>query len=185
MNDAFPRGRTAIVGAATFGVGTTPGYSNFDLAAHASVKALAQGGLKPSDVDGLFCVVMDEALSGLNFAEYLGIRTRFNDNNRTGGSSFQIQATVAALALAAGQCDVALIAYGSNQRSCERQAAVELAVVAVGDAVQAAAADLVVRAGRRASHARVRHDQAATRRGRDRRAPVGAAQSRGLRCATS
>jgi acetyl-CoA acetyltransferase len=117
MKDAFPRGQTAIVGAATFGVGNAPGYSNFDLAAHASLRALAQCGLKPGDVDGLFCVVMDETLSGLNFAEYLGARTRFNDNCRTGGSSFQIQASVAALALATGQCDVALIAYGSNQRS--------------------------------------------------------------------
>ncbi len=117
MKDAFPRGQTAVVSAATFGVGTAPGYSNFDLAAHASVKALAQVGLKPKDVDALFCVVMDETLSGLNFAEYLGVRTRFNDNARTGGSSFQIQASVAALALASGQCDVALIAYGSNQRS--------------------------------------------------------------------
>ena len=117
MKDAFPRGQTAIVGAATFGVGTAPGLSNFDLAAHASIKALAQIGLEPRDVDGLFCVVMDETLSGLNFAEYLGVRSRFNDNARTGGSSFQIQASIAALALAAGQCDVALIAYGSNQRS--------------------------------------------------------------------
>ncbi len=117
MKDAFPRGQTAIVSAANFGVGTAPGYSNFDLAAHASVKALAQVGLQPKDVDALFCVVMDETLSGLNFAEYLGVRTRFNDNVRTGGSSFQIQASVAALALASGQCDVALIAYGSNQRS--------------------------------------------------------------------
>jgi acetyl-CoA acetyltransferase len=117
MKDAFPRGQTAIVGAATFGVGVAPGYANFDLAAHASIRALAQCGLKPSDVDGLFCVVMDETLSGLNFAEYLGVRTRFNDNCRTGGSSFQIQASIAALALATGQCDVALIAYGSNQRS--------------------------------------------------------------------
>jgi acetyl-CoA acetyltransferase len=117
VRDAFPRGQTAIVGAATFGVGTAPGYANFDLAAHASIMALAQAGLRPSDVDGLFCVVMDETLSGLNFAEYLGVRSRFNDNVRTGGSSFQIQASVAALALAAGQCDVALIAYGSNQRS--------------------------------------------------------------------
>ena len=117
MKDLFPRGQTAIVGAATFGVGTAPGYSNFDLAAHASLRALTQCGLKPSDVDGLLCVVMDETMSGLNFAEYLGVRTRFNDNCRTGGSSFQIQATIAALALATGQCDVALIAYGSNQRS--------------------------------------------------------------------
>jgi acetyl-CoA acetyltransferase len=117
MQDAFPRGQTAIVGAATFGIGTTPGFNNFDLAAHASIKALAQAGLRPRDVDGLFVVVMDETLAALNFAEYLGIQPRFTDNCRTGGSSFQIQASVAALMLAAGQCDVALIAYGSNQRS--------------------------------------------------------------------
>ena len=117
MKDAFPRGQTAIVAAATYGVGTAPGLSTFDLAAHASVKALAQVGLKPKDVDGLFCVVMDETLSGLNFEEYLGVCSRINDNARTGGSSFQIQASIAALALASGQCDVALIAYGSNQRS--------------------------------------------------------------------
>lgn len=117
MQDAFPRGQTAIVGAATFGIGSTPGFNNFDLAAHASVKALAQAGLRPRDVDGLFVVVMDETLAALNFAEYLGIQPRFTDNCRTGGSSFQIQASVAALMLAAGQCDVALIAYGSNQRS--------------------------------------------------------------------
>lgn len=117
MKDAFPRGQTAIVSAATFGVGTAPGYSTFDLAAHASIQALAQVGLKPKDVDGVFCVVMDETLSGLNFEEYIGARSRINDNARTGGSSFQIQASIAALALASGQCDVALIAYGSNQRS--------------------------------------------------------------------
>jgi len=56
-------------------------------------------------------------LSGLTFAETLGIHPRFLDNNRTGGSSFQVHAMLAALALDAGLCDVALIAYGSNQRS--------------------------------------------------------------------
>ncbi|HEY2400767.1 MAG TPA: acetyl-CoA acetyltransferase, partial [Steroidobacteraceae bacterium] len=117
MRDNFPRGQTAIVGAATFGIGTAPGFNNFDLAAHASIQALAMAGLRPKDVDGLFVVVMDETLSTLNFAEYLGIQPRFTDNCRTGGSSFQIQASIAALMLAAGQCDVALIAYGSNQRS--------------------------------------------------------------------
>jgi acetyl-CoA acetyltransferase len=98
-------------------VGESPGYSSFDLAAQASLRALSQVGLRPKDVDGLFVCVMDETLAGLNFAEYLGINPRFTDNSRTGGSSFQIHASVAALALAAGQCDVALIAYGSNQRS--------------------------------------------------------------------
>jgi acetyl-CoA acetyltransferase len=116
-DDAFPSGRSAIVGAATFGIGTTPGLNNFDLAATASIKALAQIHLTPRDVDGLAVVVMDETLSVLNFAEYLGIQPRFVSNTRTGGSSFQIHAAEAALALEAGQCDVALIAYGSDQRS--------------------------------------------------------------------
>jgi len=116
-DDVFPSGRSAIVGAATFGIGTTPGLNNFDLAAMASIKALAQIQLTPRDVDGLAVVVMDETLSVLNFAEYLGLQPRFVSNTRTGGSSFQIHAAEAALALEAGQCDVALIAYGSDQRS--------------------------------------------------------------------
>ncbi|HLZ96569.1 MAG TPA: acetyl-CoA acetyltransferase [Steroidobacteraceae bacterium] len=115
--DAFPSGRSAIVGAATFGMGSAPGFNNFDLAAHASIKALAQAGLTAKEVDGLAIVVMDETMSALNFAEYLGIQPRFVDNTRTGGSSFQLHAAAAALALDAGQCDVVLIAYGSDQRS--------------------------------------------------------------------
>jgi len=117
MQEHFPRGRSAIVGTATFGCGAAPGYSSMELAHQASVLALAEAGLKPSDVDGLFVVIMDDSLSGLTFAETLGIHPRFLDNNRTGGSSFQVHAMLAALALDAGLCDVALIAYGSNQRS--------------------------------------------------------------------
>ncbi|WP_022979114.1 thiolase [Ideonella sp. B508-1] len=117
MKENFPRGKTAIVGSATFGCGAAPGYSAMELAHQASVLALQAAGLKPSDVDGLFTVIMDDALSGLTLAETLGIHPRFLDNNRTGGSSFQVHAMIAALALDAGLCDVALIAYGSNQRS--------------------------------------------------------------------
>lgn len=117
MNDSFPRGATAIVGAATFGMGETADYTTMDLATHASLKALSQAGLQPRDVDGLFVVTMDDTLASLTFAEYLGIEPRFTDNNRTGGSSFELHACIAALALTTGQCDVVLIAYGSNQRS--------------------------------------------------------------------
>ena len=117
MSENFPRGKAAIVGSATFGCGAVPGYSAMELAHQASVQALAAAGLKPSDVDGLFVVTMDDTMSGLTLAETLGIQPRFLDNNRTGGSSFQVHATLAAMALDAGLCDVALIAYGSNQRS--------------------------------------------------------------------
>jgi acetyl-CoA acetyltransferase len=117
MNQMFPRGKTAIVSAATFGCGAAPGYSNAELAHKAAIQALSQVNLKPSDVDGLATVLMDDTMSGLSFAETLGIHPRFLSNNRTGGSSFQTHATMAALALDARLCDVVLIAYGSNQRS--------------------------------------------------------------------
>lgn len=115
--DKFPRGKSAIVAAETFGMGEAPGRDSIDLAVSASIKALRRVGLKPADVDGLFICLPSDFLSGLSFAEYLGIRPRVTDNNRTGGSAFLTHVMWAALALEAGQCDVALIAYGSNQRT--------------------------------------------------------------------
>ncbi len=117
MKNEFPRGRSAVVAAATHGMGEAPGMSSMDLAAAASVKALDQIGLRPEDVDGVFVALPDDFMSGLGLAEYLGISPRITDNNRTGGSAFMTHAMLAALALDAGECDVALIAYGSNQRS--------------------------------------------------------------------
>ncbi len=116
-SDRFPRGRAAIVAAATHGMGEAPGFSSMELAVGASLKALDQIGLKPEDVDGLFVALPDDFMSGLGLAEYLGISPRITENNRTGGSAFMTHAMWAALALESGQCDVALIAYGSNQRS--------------------------------------------------------------------
>ncbi|QHE83693.1 acetyl-CoA acetyltransferase [Hydrogenophaga sp. BPS33] len=117
MIDSFPRGRSAIVSGAIFGCGEAPGYTNMELAAHASQKALSQVGLTFADVDGLFIALPDDLLSGLTFSEYVGIQPKVMDNNRVGGSSFLTHAMWAAYALASGQCEVALITYGSNQRS--------------------------------------------------------------------
>ncbi len=117
MKDGFPRGQAAIVGAATYGIGESPGLESIDLAVHASVKALAQAGLNPADVDGLFVCLPQDFLSGLSLSEYLGIHPKVTDNNRTGGSAFLTHLFWASVALATGQCEVALIAYGSNQRS--------------------------------------------------------------------
>ena len=113
----FPRGGTAIVGAATFGLGEAPGFEAIDLAAQASLAALRDAGLAVREVDALFVGLPQDYLSGLTLAEYLGVRPQLTDNNRTGGSSFLTHTVWAALALAAGMCDVALIAYGSTQRT--------------------------------------------------------------------
>jgi len=111
------RAQSAIVGAATFGIGEAPGFTSMDLAARAAIAALGEAGIGLAEVDGLFIGQPSDFLSGLTFAEYLGIQPKLTNNNRTGGSAFLTHMNVAALALAAGEIDVALIAYGSNQRT--------------------------------------------------------------------
>lgn len=117
MSKGFPSGAAAIVSAATFGCGEAPGYSSIELAHRAAVEALASAQLTPSQVDGLFVVLLDDAMGGITFAESLGVRPHLLSNANSGGSSFQAHVATAALALHAGVCDVALIAYGSNQRT--------------------------------------------------------------------
>ena len=117
MGGQFPRGRNAIAGLATFGIGEAPGFSSIDLAAKAAMLAVGDAGLRLRDVDALFICLPDDLFAGLSFAQYLGLSPRFTDNNRTGGSSFMSHIATAAMALEAGYIDTALIAYGSNQRS--------------------------------------------------------------------
>jgi acetyl-CoA acetyltransferase len=113
----FPRARTAIVGAATYGIGNCPGISAVDMAARAALLALADAGIALSEVDALYTSAPYEALGGLELAEYLGLTPRVCDSNRTGGSAFEVYVQQAALALDAGMIDCALIAYGSNPAS--------------------------------------------------------------------
>ena len=122
--NGFPRGKAAVVGAATFGMGEAPGYSVVELAAKASLLALEDAGLSVKEVDAVFGVLPQDMMGGVTFAEYMGIQPTFTDNNCTGGSSFQTHALLAALALDAGLCDAALIFYGSNQRSAGRRSLV-------------------------------------------------------------
>ncbi len=118
MSDPFPRARTAIVGAATFGLGRCPGYEPRDMAAIAARDALAEAGLSFADVDGLFFTGSDDTFGGaMNLAQYCGIRPKVADNSRTGGNVFESYVERAAWLLDAGLIDCALIAYGSNQAS--------------------------------------------------------------------
>jgi acetyl-CoA acetyltransferase len=70
-----------------------------------------------NDVDGLFVSAGDRLMPTLSAAEYLGLRPRFSDSNMIGGASFVAHLLTAAMALSEGLCDVALVAYGSNQRT--------------------------------------------------------------------
>ena len=111
------RGKTAIVGTGHAGFGEAHGLTACDIMAQAGLAAVADAGLSLADVDGLFCTMMEDSMPALMAAEYLGIQPRFVDGTMTGGSSFVNYLTSAAMALDAGLCDVALIVYGSNQRT--------------------------------------------------------------------
>ena len=113
----FPRGRAAVVGAATFGMDSKPGFSAIELLAKASFAAIADAGLAPTDIDAVFSTLPEDPFSAMSVPEYLGIRPKMVETTRTGGSAFQIYAMWAALALEAGLCNAVLICYGSNQRS--------------------------------------------------------------------
>jgi acetyl-CoA acetyltransferase len=111
------RASTAVVGVGHGGFGEAPCYSTLEILAEAVNAALADAGLQLSDVDGLFTGSASHFMPTLSVAEYLGLQPRFSDGSMIGGSSFVAHTLNATLALQAGLCDVALICYGSNQRT--------------------------------------------------------------------
>lgn len=111
-------GRTAVVGAAESDLGEVgPDITTLDLIGQAAVAALADAGLRTADVDALFCASAFFGLPTVTVGEYLGIRPRLTDGTAIGGSSFLAHLHHAAAAIDAGMCEVALIVYGSIQRS--------------------------------------------------------------------
>jgi len=106
------RGSVAIVGVAESDeLGRLPHKSSLQLHMEATHNALADAGLKKSDIDAVFT-------SGRNTAndvpEYLGIRPRFVDGTQVGGCSFILHVEHAMAAINAGLCEVALITHGES-----------------------------------------------------------------------
>lgn len=106
-----------IVGVAESDLLLTPQFSPADLMAQASLRALDDAGLNKKDVDGLLSASAYYYMPTVTLGEYLGIVPRYTDSTTIGGSSFIAHARHAKAAIEAGLCEVALIAYGSTQRS--------------------------------------------------------------------
>src|ERR1700674_2002631 len=118
------RGAAAIVGVAESDLGqVAEGLNPIDLMAQGIARALDDCGLGLRDVDGLLCATTQSRTSGLNLCEYLGISPSFIDTTILGGSSFMFHVAHAVMALQLGLCQVAVIAYGSTQRSVGRRQA--------------------------------------------------------------
>ena len=118
------RGSVAVVGAAESDLGlVAPHTSPVDLMAQATMRALDDAGLTLKDVDGLFVAATQVRMGPMALAEYLRIKPKYFDGTIIGGSSFMTHVTHAQAAIEAGLCEVAVIAYGSTQRSVSRAAA--------------------------------------------------------------
>ena len=111
------RGSSAIVGVGLAGCGEAHGRMPLDILSEATHNALDDAGLKLSDIDGLFTGSSYHFMPTLSTAEYLGIKPKFSDGSMVGGSSFVAHTLNAAMAIKNGLCEVALICYGSNQRT--------------------------------------------------------------------
>ena len=118
------RGSVAIVGAAESDIGAVAALmSPIDLMAQGIHRALADAGLKLRDVDGVFCACTQARTSAMSLVEYLGLPEAYTDSTIVGGSSFEIHVAHAHAALEAGLCNVAVVAYGSTQRTVGRRQA--------------------------------------------------------------
>ncbi|MEX1254152.1 MAG: thiolase [Dehalococcoidia bacterium] len=103
----------AIVGAAeTEELGVIPDKSALQLHADGAIRALADAGIDKSEVDGVLT-----AGSPSQIAEYLQLEPTFVDGTSVGGCSFMLHVAHAAMALATGRCNVALITHGQSGRS--------------------------------------------------------------------
>ena len=111
------RRRAAIVGVAESDVGKTPHLTALSQQALAARAALAEAGLAKDDVDALFSAGAWGWAPQMTVAEYLGIQPRYSDGTNIGGASFEAHVGHAAAAIEAGLADVALITYGSTQRT--------------------------------------------------------------------
>lgn len=109
--------KAAIVGVAESDLGYTPDKTVLQLQTQAARAALADAGLDFSDVDALFCAGNWSWSPNLMLAEYLGIRPAYTDTTNIGGSSFEAHLGHAVAGIEAGLFEVALITYGSTQRS--------------------------------------------------------------------
>lgn len=121
---SLQKGSVAVVGVAESDLGlVAPNTSPVDLMAQGTMRALEDAGLKLSDVDGVFSSASQARFAPMALCEYLRIKPKYFDGTSIGGSSFMTHLAHAQGAIEHGLCEVALIAYGSTQRSVSRAAA--------------------------------------------------------------
>lgn len=112
----MPRRKVVIAGVAESRFGEVPDATSLQLHQEAAALALADAGIAPSEVDGLFSCGAD-LMHPVVLGEYLGLRPGYVDGTQVGGSSWEFFVHHAVGAIEAGLCDVALLNYATTSRS--------------------------------------------------------------------
>src|SRR5262249_28570231 len=122
--DGLMRASAAIVGVAESDLGQVgDGMSVIDLMVQGTRRAFDVG-VRSLKVTGGLCWPPPRArVSSLALGEFLGIDPPVLGSTIVGGSSFEYHVAHAMAAITAGLCQVAVIAYGSTQRSVGRKQA--------------------------------------------------------------
>ena len=111
-------GKIAIAGVYEHPTRWAPTKTENQIMAECARGALEDAGLSLADVDGLFAAGIGMGMTGIvTLAEYLDIKPSYLDGTNIGGSSFVAHVAHAAAAIHSGQCEVALVLYGSTASS--------------------------------------------------------------------
>jgi len=122
MASSNPRGRCVIAGIGHTAFGKL-GRSTVSLAVEASRKALEDAGVDKDTVDAVLVKTPTSArdfMFGQKLSEAIGLQPKVSFAADQGGAANMTLINHAVLAIEAGQCEVALIAYSDNPRSGSR-----------------------------------------------------------------
>ena len=111
-----PKGRGAVIAGVALADPGKVATNPYGLIAQASLRALADAGISPGEVDGLGSTGLG-TLPPIDVGEFLGLRPRWIDSTSVGGASWEVMVAHAADAIAAGSADVVLLTYGSTAKS--------------------------------------------------------------------
>ena len=118
-------GKSVIAGIGQTAFGKLPGRGTVSLNVEAIRNALADAGVEKGEVDAIFAKAPTsrfEMMYAQKLAEALGMQPRIGGVYDHGGASSISMISYAAMAIEAGQCEVAIVALADNPATGTRQA---------------------------------------------------------------
>jgi acetyl-CoA acetyltransferase len=129
------RNSVAFVGVGESEIGIVPNMTGLGLNAQAAKRALAETGLRPSDIDGVltaYSLTEPYFMLGSVLCEYLGLKPSFCASMVVGGGTPAVMLKHAAQAVVSGQAHTILVCAGENRATGQTRDQAVAALSAVG-----------------------------------------------------